>query len=250
MPAKSYRSLLKALILIIFVALPSLSFGSKNLQEEARNYRDKGYAAQASGDLDTAMSYYQKAVELDPAYAVAYNDLAIIYDSKGFKRKAQEYYLKCLQIDPYYKSAYSNLANLYEEQGDLESAAKYWKKRIEIGDVDDPWTLKAKERLQNIGMIREDIGQELKQMETADLMKSIAREKSSLEDKVSPGEANQKERKEKAKKLYLKAKADYLKGDYAAALKEAVTAQYLDPTNSDIEGLINKTCGKLGAYNQ
>lgn len=204
------------------ILLPSLFVAAqtKNLKEEARIYRDKGYAAQGIGDLDTAMTYYQKAIELDPRYAVAYNDLGVIYDIKGFQDRAEASYIKCLKIDPYYQNAYFNLANLYEEKGDLRKAATYWKKRIQIGDPNDPWTQKAKQRLRNIGMLVEDIGRQLKRQEAVD----------------SGGTAQ---------RLFINAKSNYLKGEYAAALKDAVTAQYLDPSNRDIEKFIEKIREKI-----
>ena len=51
------------------------------LQREARDYRQEGVEYQRIDDLDTAMAYYQKAIELDPSYTVAYNDLGIIYEA-------------------------------------------------------------------------------------------------------------------------------------------------------------------------
>jgi len=213
----------------------------------AKHYREKGYTAQANGDVDTAMSYYQKAIELDPTYAVAYNDLGVLYELKGFQDRAEESYLKCLKINPKYQSAYFNLANLYEEKGDLNKAAGYWKKRIEIGDPNEPWTRKAKERLQNIGLVSEEIRNELKEQEKKELIKSISRQKD-MEDKDLLEADSQKTR---ARKLFKSATANYSQGNYAASLKESALANALDPANSDIEKLMNKAQEKIrGAYSQ
>lgn len=251
MPAKFKRSLLYNLIIALFILMPSLSVIAQDddLKEHAKIYRDKGYEAQRMGDLDSAMSYYQKAIELDPVYVAAYNDLGVIYESKGFTDRAEESYLKCLKIDPYYRGAYFNLASLYEDKGELRKAAYYWKKRIQIGDPNDPWTKKAKEHLQNIGMLIEDIGKQLKQQETVDLIKSLSPEKDSLEMKTPEVIATQQGKK--ARLLLNNAEKSYDKGDYAAALKDAVTAEYLDPSNSEeIEKFIEKIREKLGAYIQ
>ena len=245
MPAISYRNLLNILIIAVLVMLASLSASAQdnNLKQQSKFYRDQGYQAQSTGDLDTAMSYYQKAIELDPVNAAAYNDLGVIYDIKGFKDRARESYMKCLKIDPNYQSVYFNLANFYEEKGNLQEAANYWRKRIQLGDPNDPWTKKAKERLQNIGIIAEDIGSELKREETAELIKSVTYEKDYLEDKTPIEQMAKKQ--EKAKKLLRDAKANYAKGEFAAALKEAATAQYFDPSNSDIDKFIEKVREKI-----
>jgi len=253
MPAISHRNLRKTIIIIIFMLLPHLSFAAVRdniLKEEARFYRGKGYEAQRGGDLDTAMVYYQKAVELDPFYAAAYNDLGVIYDIRGFKDRAEERYLKSINIDPNYQSAYFNLANLYEEKGDFRKAADYWKKRIKIGDPNDPWTQKAKQRLENIGILWPDIAGQLKYEETVDLRKSVSQKKDYLASTTPEVIAEEKEKKKKAKRLFLSAQANYSKGNFAAALKYAATAQCFDPSNSEIEKFVDKVRGKISAYSQ
>ena len=248
MPAKSYKSLLNkitTIILLVFVFPFAVSAQLENLKQEARVYRDKGYQAQGAGDLDTAKTYYQKAIELDPLYTAAYNDLGVLYETKGVKDKAEENYLKAVQVDPYYQSAYFNLANLYEEQGDLRKAAEFWKKRVKLGAAHDRWTEKARQRLANIGMIIEDIGQELKQEETADLIKSLSTDKDYLEKKAGEVITRQKQR---ADMLFVGAQAYYSKGDFTAALKDAGSAHFLDPANSEIEKFIDKVRAQLSAH--
>ena len=250
MPAKSYKSLLNkitTIILLVLVAPFVVNAQPGNLKQEARIYRDKGYQAQGIGDLDTAKSYYQKAIELDPLYAAAYNDLGVVYEMEAVKDRAEESYLKAVQVDPYYQSAYFNLANLSEEQGDLRKAAEFWKKRVKLGHPNDWWTQKARQRLANIGMIIEDIGQELKQEETADLIKSLSTDKDYLENKASEAISWQRQR---ADLLFVSAQAHYSKGDFAAALKDAGSAHFLDPSNTEIEKFIDKVRGQLNVLSQ
>ena len=102
--------------------------GQKNKLSEtqamAREYREQGLAFQRQGDPVTALSFYQKAVELDPAYAVVYNDLGVVYEAMRFIDRAEESYLKAVKLDPEYLSAYTNLALLYENKRDLEKAER------------------------------------------------------------------------------------------------------------------------------
>jgi len=121
-----------------------------SLQQQARLYRLEGIKFQDAGDLDSALKLYQKAVELDPAYPDVYNDLGIIYEAKMQPERAEESYLQALKLNPAFLGAYTNLALLYESQRKLDKAAYYWKKRVEFGDPSDPWTLKAKQRLEDV----------------------------------------------------------------------------------------------------
>lgn len=201
------------------------------LQSQARAYRAQGAQLQQHGDLDGAMSLYQKAIELDPAYAVAYNDLGVILEAKGFTDRAEESYLKAAKIDPGYLSAYTNLALLYQNKRELDKAAVYWKKRAELGSPDDPWTEKARQRLEDIRFALSDNPiEDFKEQEAIGLLKDVANEKSLLK----------KDNKELAKFHFKRAKQSYSKGDEVAAFKEAVDASQLDPSNTEIEEFIDK----------
>jgi len=120
-------------------------------QKKARFCRGQGWELQRFGNITRALELYKKAVALDPDYAVAYNDLGVIYEAAGRLDLAEKYYLKAMNIDHYYLSAYSNLALLYERIKQPDKAAFYWKRRVELGCPGDPWLEKAKEHLENIG---------------------------------------------------------------------------------------------------
>jgi len=120
------------------------------LKKKALIYRNHGWRYQKSGDIKRAMAFYKKAIRVDPNFAAAYNDLAVIYERKGELDLAEKYYLKAVNIDPYYLSAYSNLALLYEQKERFDKAAYFWKRRLELGCVGDPWAEKAKKHLESI----------------------------------------------------------------------------------------------------
>lgn len=201
------------------------------IQAEARDYRDQGLKMQDIGDFDAAMKLYQKASVLDPTYQVVYNDLGIIYEAKGMADRAEESYLKCIKIDPYYLSAYSNLAILYENSRQLGKAAYCWKKRIDMGDPGDPWTLKARQRFEDIRLTMSARPEaDSQEKEVVGLMKDVANEKYILrhDDKAF------------ARKKLQQARFSYGKEDYATAAREALDAQYLDPDNKDIEEFVQQ----------
>jgi tetratricopeptide (TPR) repeat protein len=203
------------------------------IKQQAREYRNQGLEFQEEGDLEAAMSYYQKSIELDPHYAVAYNDLGVIFEANGLPRQAEEYYLKSLMIDPNYLSAYSNLGLLYEKKRDYKKASFYWRKRLKLGDASDPWTQRARKHLDDIGMLIGGIGEELRQEEAIDLMQELLRDKQTARQSGRLSAYNSR--------ISLNAtKSRYAKGDYAGALKNALTAQYFDPENKDIERFIEE----------
>ena len=176
------------------------------------------------------MVYYQKAIELDPVYTVAYNDLGIIYEAKGQPDRAEDNYLKAIKINPNYLSSYSNLALLYEGKRDLQKAAEYWKRRVELGPVGDPWTEKAKTRLNDIRLVLEDKTVNPGEDNVLGLMNDVLIQKASqkTEDRILAG------------KHLDKAKTSYKKGDSITAVKEAYSAKSLDPANKGVDELLDK----------
>jgi Flp pilus assembly protein TadD len=217
----------------IVVTLMLFSFVPASFSETRRDsqeYRDKGYNAQRVGNLDMALNYYQKAVQLDPYYAVAYNDMGVILESKGINEGAKEAYVKAISVDPNYLSAYYNLAALCEKEGDLNEAAYYWRMRINLGDWSDAWTWKAKENLEKLeakgGVDPSDIPV------TGDL---------SLGLRSSP--------KRDAEYHLYRGRRYLAAGKYVAALKELNAAIILDPRNKEIEQLLEYAQHKVLVYN-
>lgn len=195
-------------------------------KKEARIYRAQGLSYQRSGDLDSAMMLYQKAIVLDPLYADPHNDLGVIYESEGDIERAQKSYLEAVKIDPSFLSAYTNLALLYENKRDLQNAAFYWGKRASLGIPGDAWTEKAKNRLRDIGLVLNVRPYDyLQEQEVSKLVREVDSERQILK----------KDDKKLAEYYLDQAKVDLERGDDLAALKKSINALQLDPTNTEIE---------------
>ena len=211
--------------------LPKEEENLTELQIEARQYHAEGLEFQNNGEVDSAMAFYQKAVVLDPFYAVAYNDLGIIYEANGLPQRAEESYIKAMNIDPQLLSAYSNLAMLYESRRDLRQAAYYWQKRAEMGLVNDPWTQKAQRRFSDIDTVLSDRPvEDNKEKETIELLTTVMNDKALLK----------KDDAAQAREYMSKARVLYSKGDDVTALKTAIDAQQLDPANDEIEQFVDQ----------
>jgi len=208
---------------------------SSLLREQAREYRAKGYKYQQLGNIKEATGYYKKAIECDPAYAVPYNDLGVIYEANGNADLAEQNYLQAMKIDPTYLSAYSNLAMLYEGKRDLNRAAFFWQKRAYLGSPDDPWTDRAKRRLEDIRLVLGKKSMVSREQQVLDLANAVSSQKAML----------RQDDKAKAKYSLNKAKQYYQKGENILALREAINARQLDSSNSDIDDFIEKVQTRL-----
>jgi len=241
-PSLSKSVITTAVILYVFCSAGMLFAGkmpgdtfsegiSVSMHKEAVAYRNAGLEYQRSGNLEMAISLYQKAVAMDPGYGIVYNDLGIIYEAVGLLPQAEESYLKAIKIDPGYLSAYTNLALFYENQRKLDKAEFYWSQRASLGSPDDPWTQKAASRLNDIRTVLSNqpvsFGQE---DDVLVLMKDVSGRKSALN----------KDDKALSLDHFRKAKMNFDRGDLAMAFKEALDAQYLDQDNREIEAFIEK----------
>ena len=86
-------------VLIAALAL-STSAAFADSRDEARSQVDFGINVAQRGLWREAIYRWEKAVELDPKYAAAFNDLAIAYEHEGQLDKARKAYDKALELEP------------------------------------------------------------------------------------------------------------------------------------------------------
>lgn len=153
------KSALRNKILKIFSLLVVISWFPNQSQVFAKDvqklsiaeeYRAKGFEEQKRGNLNNALTFYTKAVELGLENAVVYNDLGVLYEQFNIRSKAEEFYLKAIELDPKYLPPYANLGYFYKNQRDVKSAEKYFIKRYDLSEPGDPWADKVKEELLKI----------------------------------------------------------------------------------------------------
>jgi len=101
-------------------------------------YNLAGLVLNAQNRNDEALEFYNKGLEIDPKYAMIYNNLGLIYHNKNalgknFEAniiKAEELYKKSLKLNPNIPEANSNLGNLYNLIGKNKESIKYHKQAI------------------------------------------------------------------------------------------------------------------------
>jgi type IV pilus assembly protein PilF len=114
------------------LALALLLSGCKHIPTEKERQTSDirynlGVQAQQSGNIQEALSEFQRAVEIDPDNADARNALGILLHL-SFRRHAEaiEHYEKALEVRPTFSEARSNLANVYLDQGQYDQAIKLY----------------------------------------------------------------------------------------------------------------------------
>lgn len=176
------------------------------------------------GDIDSALSYYQKAIYIDPLYAPAYNDLGVLNESKGNLDLAEQSYLRAVELDPQYLAAYYNLASLYEKKDRPVLALYYWKQRIERGLRGELWTEKARENLLNLAQKYPDVRNEIIRMEASELDQQVLQLKQSeFENRIAL-----------SRKHFAAGKKYVQEKEYRKAVEEFDSALRLTPDSQEI----------------
>jgi len=92
-------------------------------------------------DVSKAIALLKQAIQIDPEYSEAYNNLGLAYRSNGDYDRAIEYYQKALKIDlkqlgpdhPNVATRYNNLGVAFDNKGDHDRAIEYYQKSLKIG---------------------------------------------------------------------------------------------------------------------
>lgn len=87
-------------LILATLGVLSASPARADVREEARRQVEFGLTAAAHGLWHEAVYRWERAVEIDPTYAEAYNDLAVAYEHEGELDKARTAYEKALQLAP------------------------------------------------------------------------------------------------------------------------------------------------------
>ena len=87
----------------------------------------RALAAEDKVDREAAITYFQKAIAIDPQFCAALNDLGTTYLRKDQLDLAIEQFNKAIAVDPHAARPYSNLAIAYirkDQYSDAERAAR------------------------------------------------------------------------------------------------------------------------------
>ena len=91
---------LRLALLIACVATVSASPALADARSDAKAQVEFGINVAQRGLWREAIYRWEKATELDPTYAAAFNDLAIAYEHEGQLDKARKAYERAIELDP------------------------------------------------------------------------------------------------------------------------------------------------------
>lgn len=94
------RKVLLFLVAALALALGPASASAADNEKAAKSQVEFGIAVAQKNLWKEALYRWQKAVELDPGYAAAWNNLAIAWEHEGNFEEARKAYEKALSLDP------------------------------------------------------------------------------------------------------------------------------------------------------
>jgi len=91
-----------------------------------------GHALAAQGRLEEAIENYRKATQINPNFAVAQNNLGAALATEGRLEEAIGNFRKAIQVNPNFVAAQNNLGAALADKGRFEEAIGNFRKAIQI----------------------------------------------------------------------------------------------------------------------
>ena len=83
---------------LLLTALTGVAYG--DVRSDAIEQVEFGIAVAQRGLWKEAVYRWQRATQIDPSYAAAFNNLAVAYEHEGLLEKAGEAYERALKLEP------------------------------------------------------------------------------------------------------------------------------------------------------
>jgi tetratricopeptide (TPR) repeat protein len=107
----------------------------KSYKKQPFLYNLAGLILSAANKTDESLKYYFKGLDLDPNYAIIYNNIGLLFFNKGGDyniEKSKNFYEKSISLDKKLVEPCNNLGNLYNSIGNYEQSINYYNKAIKI----------------------------------------------------------------------------------------------------------------------
>ena len=114
------RTRLVTILLLLGATAAPLAADARS---DAKKQVEFGISVAQRGLWREAIYRWEKATEIDPTYAAAFNDLAIAYEHEGQLDKARKAYERALELDPNNAQVRQNY-ELFKEINDRTTQGK------------------------------------------------------------------------------------------------------------------------------
>ncbi len=120
--------------------------------ENYLSYAKTGLALWEKDYLEESIVAFHKAIELNPDFEIAQNNLGVVYlDGIGDPKNSIEYFKNAININPNYTLAYFNLGRAYQAIGDKALAAEYYQMTMDLNKITEELSEKEiRERLYDL----------------------------------------------------------------------------------------------------
>lgn len=125
-----YRTNILFVILGVFLCLAS---GCSTKNWTAKDWFDRGFSQTNEGKHRDSIRSYTQAIEVDPSYALAYENRGYAHSTLGNYREALDDYNKVLSLKDKrvpVRDTYREIGVVYFRMGKLEEAVAAWKKGL------------------------------------------------------------------------------------------------------------------------
>lgn len=130
---------------------------AKKYPEEKRIHFDLGMYYLGKSMQDEAEAELKKAVELDPEYGYALNQLGYLFSSKNDFEEALEYFRRYASVSPGEANPYDSMGEVFFRMGKLDKSIEKFKEALDVKpDFSSGW------KISYIYALKEDYGEALK----------------------------------------------------------------------------------------
>ena len=127
-------------------AFINYDFYSTHVGDRPQTHNTIGLAHASAGRYAQAVASYDRAIELAPAYAKAWNNRGLSLEGAGDPEAAFATYMRAAELDPLLATAPNNIGALHWSGGDLESAALWFERAVAA----DAWLPEAQYNLASV----------------------------------------------------------------------------------------------------
>jgi len=110
----------------------SIASSDPTYRARASALTNLGIAYFRKGDVNKAKQYYDKALEINPAYVYTHNELGKLYTSIGKEQDAIQEFKQAISGFPEYAEAHFNLGVVYLKEGNKNQACYSFRKVVEL----------------------------------------------------------------------------------------------------------------------
>lgn len=104
--------------------------------EDYRAYSKAGIALWEKDYLEEAIVAYHRAIDLNPEYDIAQNNIGVIYlDGLGVPEEALSYFKKAIELNPNYTLAYFNAGRSAQALGSQNEAAEFYQMALDLNKL-------------------------------------------------------------------------------------------------------------------